>query len=42
MRIERAQAFRLELFMIGAAGKQNAMQSTETGAIIRGSANKEN
>jgi len=38
----RAGLFRFELFMIGVEGKPNAAQSTETGAIIRCSANKEN
>jgi len=42
MRIDRAGLFRFELFMIGVEGKPNAAQSTETGAIIRCSANKEN
>jgi len=40
--IERASLFRSELFIIGVEGKPNAPQSTETAAIIRGSANKEN
>jgi len=42
MQIERASLLRFELFMIGVEGKLNAALSTETGAIIRCSVNKEN